>query len=355
MRTIQELMRPNIARLKPYSSARDEYTGEAKVFLDANENPFPSAFNRYPDPQQRVLKGAIAKWRKVPANSIFLGNGSDEAIDLLLRAFCEPGQDRIVVCPPTYGMYAVSAGIQDAEILSVPLLEDAGEGFQPDLESLQPLFGDPRNKLLFLCSPNNPTGNLLKRQKVEEILRSFPGLVVLDEAYIDFASGASMLPVLAEFPNLVILQTFSKAWGLAGLRLGMAFASAEILAVLNKIKAPYNLNRFIQEYALDALGRIAEMQSGRNQILNQREMLRERLLQNTLVEMVYPSDANFLLVRFKTPKKVFETLREKGIIVRDRTSQVENCLRITVGSEAENRELLDELERIDKLQIAPKS
>lgn len=343
MRPLEQLLRPNILRLQPYSSARDEFSGAAEVYLDANENPFPNGLNRYPDPYQRELKTALAKWRNVKPAQIFLGNGSDEAIDLLLRAFCQPGQDRILICPPTYGMYKVSAEIQDTEVISLPL----GPDFQPDLPALRPHFSDPRNKLLFLCSPNNPTGNLIEVEAILAILRGFPGIVVLDEAYIDFVVEATWLPFLQDFPNLVILQTFSKAWGMAGLRLGAAYAAPAIISIFNKIKPPYNLNLLSQQRGLQALQETEQMLQRKDQLLINRIFLREGLTQLSLVEKVFPSEANFLLVRFHAASTVFQRLLQAKIIVRDRTSQVPGCLRLTVGTEAENTRLLELLSQID--------
>ncbi|MEM6272592.1 MAG: histidinol-phosphate transaminase [Bacteroidota bacterium] len=342
MRLLEQLLRPSIARLQPYSSARDEFTGEAHIYLDANENPYPTDFNRYPDPHQRALKAALAAYRGVAPEQIFVGNGSDEAIDLLLRAFCRPGKDRIVICPPTYGMYQVAAGIQDAEVLRVPLDAD----FQPQVAELLAQGADERNKLLFLCSPNNPTGNLTDPARVAALLGGFPGLVILDEAYIDFAPEASWLPRLEEFPNLVVMQTFSKAWGLAGLRLGTAYASPEIIAALTKIKAPYNLNRHTQAYGLAALGRVGEMEKRRTELLQEREKLRSALNALSIVTHIYPSAANFLLVKFRTPLTIFEALLAEGTIIRNRTRQVADCLRITVGTPEENARLLRQLHRL---------
>lgn len=338
---LDSLLRPNVLRLKPYSSARDEFEGEAEIYLDANENPFPAAWNRYPDPHQKALKAKVAALKGVQPAQVFLGNGSDEAIDLLYRAFCRPGQDVAVILPPTYGMYSVSAAINDIGLLEIPL--DAG--FQPDLDKLLPLLGDPRQKLLFICSPNNPTANLVAPDRLQAILAAFPGVVVVDEAYIDFAPGASCLPLLDAHPNLVVLQTFSKAWGMAGVRLGMAFASPAIIAVLDKIKPPYNLSgpaQAIVSAALDQPGTVTE-QLGT--LLAAREQLADWLQARPQVLEVFPSDANFLLVRFQAAGTLFAALRDQGIIVRDRRGNVPDALRLTVGTPAENLALTQAIQQ----------
>lgn len=337
---LEALVRPNVLRLKPYSSARDEFEGEAEIFLDANENPFPTGYNRYPDPHQRALKAVIAERLDLSPASIFLGNGSDEAIDLLFRVFCEPGQNRILSCPPTYGMYTVSAGINDIAIDKVPLTAT----FQLDMPQLERYFSSPAHKIIFLCSPNNPTGNLLNINDVREVLTRFPGIVVVDEAYVDFAPAGSVVELLSDFPNLVVLRTFSKAWGMAGLRLGMALASPEIIGLLTRIKPPYNVNQVTQELALEGLKNDGEMGEMVREIIQERGRLIESLLGLEGVNKVYPSDANFLLVEFAEAKKVFIALRNQGIIIRDRTRQVKDCLRITVGTPFENQRLLRCLE-----------
>lgn len=337
---LDALVRPNVLSLSPYSSARDEFEGEAEVYLDANENPFPTRYNRYPDPHHRAVKAELAPLLGLDPRNIFLGNGSDEAIDLLFRVFCRPGQDRIVSCPPTYGMYKVSAGVNDIGIDQVPLTDN----FQPDLKGLSSYFDSDIHKLLFLCSPNNPTGNLMERNAVKEVLEQFKGMVVVDEAYIDFAPDGSLSNLLAEYPNLVVLRTFSKAWGLAGLRLGMALASPEVIGLMDRIKPPYNVNLVTQRLALEALHNRAEMGNMVREIIQERERLIECLNNLEGVVKVYPSDANFLLVEFLHPHEIFRSLRQKGIIVRDRTQQVHNCLRITVGTPNENQRLLQSLE-----------
>ena len=342
MEFFQKLLRPNIALLKPYSSARDEYTGDEGVFLDANENPFNHPYNRYPDPRQRVLKKKIAGIKGVDAASIFLGNGSDEPIDLMYRAFCEPGVDNVVSIDPTYGMYQVAADINNIKVKRVLLTPD----FQLDINALLKAV-DANTKLMFLCSPNNPTGNCFPVEEIETLLREFKGMVVLDEAYIDFAPGKSFLPRLKEFPNLVILQTFSKAWGMAGLRLGMAFTSPALVDVLSKIKYPYNLNVLTQQTALELLDSVSEMENWVKLLLDERVKLNDQLAQLPFVVKQYPSDSNFLLVKTTDSRKIYQYLVDQKIIVRDRSSVAlcEGCLRITVGSPQENKQLVDALKK----------
>ena len=341
MKPLNQLLRANIKDLKPYSSARDEYTGEAAVFLDANENPFNQPYNRYPDPYQRKVKKKISELKAVDTSKIFLGNGSDEPIDLLFRAFCEPGVDNVVSIDPTYGMYQVAADINNVEVRKVLLTND----FELDVDAL--LSGcDGNTKLLFICSPNNPTGNCFKQEDIETILKQFEGIVVLDEAYIDFAPDKSLLSQLDKYPNLVILQTFSKAWGMAGIRLGMAFASEEIIKVLSNIKYPYNINILTQEKALDLLERVDNKRSWVEQLLNERKLMQDALSGLSFVQKVYPSDANYLLVKVDDPKAIYNYLVEKKIIIRDRSSVAlcEGCLRITIGQPSENKLLLEELD-----------
>lgn len=331
---IQNLVRPNIRRLTPYSSARSEFKGKAEVFLDANESPYDTGYNRYPDPLQRTLKQAISELKGIVPEHIFLGNGSDEAIDLLLRIFCEPGEDHIITLPPTYGMYRVSADISDVVVKEVPLRPGS---FQPDVEAIL-TAADPHSKLLFICSPNNPTGNSIRTKFIRELAEGFPGIVVVDEAYIDFSAQESAIGLLPEFPNLVVLQTFSKAWGMAGIRLGMAFASEEIISYFNKVKPPYNINQLTQEAGLQALAKKEEQERQVQQLLGQRTLLQQYLGGLPFVERIYPSDANFLLVKMEAPKIVYNYLVERGVIVRDRSrvTLCEGCLRITVGTPAEN-------------------
>ncbi len=336
---IQKLVRENIRNLQPYSSARDEFKGVADIYLDANENPFESDLNRYPDPLQKELKKKIAEIKNLSKEQIFLGNGSDEAIDLLIRIFCEPGQDEILILPPTYGMYAVSASISNVNIRSIPLQSN----FQPDIEKI--LNATEGNvKMLFLCSPNNPTGNDFEVRVLEKLIAEFPGIVVVDEAYIDFSKRQSCTTWLKKYPNLVVLQTFSKAWGLAGIRLGMAFASKEIIDLLNKIKPPYNVNGLTQKIALQSL-QIEKYKREVTEILAQRTTLKNELLKFDFVQKVYPSAANFLLVKVERVDELFHFLMDNGIIVRNRSKVplCEGCLRFSVGTPAENQQLLRHL------------
>ncbi len=339
---IQALVRKNILNMKPYSSARDEFKGTAEIFLDANENPYPSPYNRYPDPLQWRVKEKLAALKGVKPEQIFLGNGSDEGIDLIIRAFCEPNQDSILITDPTYGMYSVCAEVNAVNVQQVLLTPD----FDLDLDAFPKTF-DATTKVLFLCSPNNPTGNLLSTAKIEEVLKRFYGIVVIDEAYIDFATGKSFVQELAHYPNLVVLQTFSKAWGLAGLRLGMCFASEAIIRVLNKIKYPYNVNIRTQELALDALENVQQKEAWVKEVVKQRDVMAKALRQLSLVEHVYPSDANFLLAKVKDAHGTYEYLMNQGIIVRDRSrvALCYNCLRITIGTPEENQRLLAALKK----------
>ena len=343
---IQQLARKNIRELKPYSCARDEYKGDSGIFLDANENSMGSvlnvSLNRYPDPRQIELKARIAAIKGTTIERTFLGNGSDEVIDLLIRAFCEPGLDKIMTLPPTYGMYSVTADVNNVDVLEVPLTID----FQIDVEAV--LQNMESVKLIFICSPNNPTGNCLRESNIREILEKFNGLVVLDEAYIDFAPEKSWLPKLNQFPNLVIMQTFSKAWGLASIRLGMGFADPEIIELLSKIKYPYNVSGATQQLALEALSYIDKKDKMVTQILSERQYLIKQLQKIDVVENVYPTDANFILVKFREARKVFDYLIGKQIIVRDRSQVIrcEDSLRITVGTGKENKTLIEALEKI---------
>jgi histidinol-phosphate aminotransferase len=337
---LHHLLRENIRKLVPYSSARDEFHGEAKIFLDANENsigsPLTKWYNRYPDPYQHKIKEKLSRIKGIVPSQIFIGNGSDECIDILYRAFCNPGQDNVIICPPTYGMYQVSADINDIEVRKAPLLEN----FQLDLIHLETLV-DKNTKIIWICSPNNPTGNSLHREDIEMVLNNFDGLVVIDEAYINFSRQRSFLPELKEYPNLVVLQTLSKAWGLAGLRLGMAFASEEIIAVYNKVKPPYNISEAVQELVIKALDNIEDVNAMIRIIVEERKRLEELLPQLKVVQHVYPSDSNSLLVKVTDAKAVYNYLLAKGIVVRDRSNVklCEDCLRITVGTSKENDEL----------------
>ena len=344
---IKKLQRENIKNLRPYSTARDEYKGQASVFLDANENsfgsPLPENFNRYPDPLQLDLKDAISKIKGVPIENTFLGNGSDEAIDLLFRAFCNPGKDNVIILPPTYGMYEVSANINDVEIRKVNLLPN----FQLDLEGIAEAI-DENTKLIFICSPNNPTGNSIIRTDIETVLANFNGLVIIDEAYINFAKQRTFIQELTEYPQLVVLQTFSKAWGLAGLRLGMAFASSITIDILNKVKAPYNISQSTQDLALAALQNIGQVNEWIKITVAERELLSKQLLELPMVRKVYPSDANFILAEVDDANRTYDALVEQGIIVRNRAKVTlcEGCLRITVGTPAENSILLSALKSL---------
>jgi histidinol-phosphate aminotransferase len=347
---LNKLVRKNILNLKPYSSARDEFSGTASVFLDANENPLGSAlpkglYNRYPDPLQKEIKKILAEMEGVLPTQIFLGNGSDEAIDLPIRAFCEPYQDKILICPPTYGMYKVSADINAVTAVEVPLNPD----FQLDTDKiLTTLAQDSHIKIVFICSPNNPSGNLFSTPSIEAILLNFNGLVIIDEAYIDFCPpDTTWVKQLNKYPNLLIMKTFSKAWGLAGLRLGMAFGSEEIIKVLNKVKPPYNISSATQELALQALNHWADKQTMVQEILAQRALLINGLAKNPLVLKIYPSDANFILAKVSEPYQIYDYLVENEIIVRQRANVqlCEGCLRITVGTQVENKTLLNALSK----------
>lgn len=341
MKTLQELTRPNIWKLKPYSSARDEYKGvEASVFLDANENPYNGPHNRYPDPMQWEVKNTLARIKKVDPRQIFLGNGSDEAIDLVFRAFCQPGQDNVVAIDPTYGMYQVCADINDVEYRKVQL----NENFQFTADKLLAAT-DMHTKLIFLCTPNNPTGNDLSRQEIEKVLNSFDGLVVVDEAYNDFSEAPSLLADLDRYPNLIVLQTFSKAWGCAAIRLGMAFASTDIISIFSKIKYPYNVNQLTQKQALEMLHRHYEIDRWVKILKEERGYLESEFARLPCTVHIFPSNANFFLIRVTDAMKIYNYLVGEGIIVRNRhtVSLCGNCLRVTVGTRVENDKLLDAL------------
>lgn len=343
MFNIDTLTRKNIRELTPYSSAREEFSGQATVLLDANENPYDTDLNRYPDPFQKELKNAIADLKNVAADQLFIGNGSDEAIDLLFRAFCEPKNSKAYIFPPTYGMYAVSAQINDIEIVRLPLREN----FQ--LPALATIKNEIKSTgLLFICSPNNPTGTVYGLAQIKEMADGFYGLVVVDEAYIDFSSSESALALLDSTPNLVVLQTMSKAWGLAGLRLGIAAASKEIIKVLNKIKPPYNVNTLSQAKGIEVLRNDDLVQQQIKQIQDQRKALRRALQATKGVRKVYPSEANFILAEFDQAAMVFRELQSKGIIIRNRTRLIKNCLRITVGTPQQNKLLITTLKNISR-------
>ncbi len=344
MYDISQIVRKNILSLVPYSSARDEYSGQDAMLMDANENPFNDPLNRYPDPRQRELKQKLSLVKKVSPSRIFLGNGSDEAIDLLVRCFCDPGRDNIVSIKPTYGMYKVCADINNVEFREVLLKRD----YQMDLFSMLDNV-DRNTKLMFICSPNNPTSNNFAREDIVMLLKNFRGLMILDEAYADFSSEPSFLEELDAWPNLVILQTFSKAWGLAGIRLGMAFADEQVIAVMNRVKYPYNINWLTQQRALEQLEKQGEKDQWVKNIIAERNRLSGELERLSGVRRILPSDSNFLMVRFADPKKVFTGLQSKHIIVRDRSSVplCEGFLRITVGSPEENDKLLDALKKMN--------
>lgn len=340
---LEKIVRPNIWKLKAYSSARDEFKGEASVFLDANENPLRESYNRYPDPRQLVLKEKIGAIKNIPLKNIFLGNGSDEPIDLVYRVFCESSIDNVVAIEPTYGMYQVCADINNVEYRKIELNADFSVNVDKVLRAT-----DEKTKIIFLCSPNNPTGNLLKEEDINKLLTSFQGIVVLDEAYIDFAEEASYLKYLNKYPNLIILQTFSKAWGLAAVRLGMAFASTEIIELLSKVKYPYNINQLTQEYVFKALEQVEEKEQWVKTILTERTILIKELSKLPFVKKIHPSDANFVLVQVDDPNSKYQQLAEQGIVVRNRNNvtMCEGCLRITIGTESENNILIEALKKL---------
>ena len=334
-------VRPNVLKMKAYSSARSEFTGKADIYLDANEHPVETGLNRYPDPLQKKLKSRISKIKSIDSKNIFLGNGSDEVIDLLIRIFCQPRIDNIITLPPTYGMYKVSAALSDVAIQKIPLTPD----FQPDVPAILEK-ADQQSKLLFLCHPNNPTGNNMNGEAIRSLLSQFSGIVVVDEAYIDFSEQQSCISLLNEFPNLVVMQTFSTA----RIRLGMAFASEAIIQLLNKVKPPYNINSLTQEAALKALDNVEQKDQYLKHILAQREILKTELIALPFVQKIFPTDTNFLLVKMDEPVKVYHYLMEQKIIVRDRsqTLMCEGCLRFTVGTTQENNQLIGALQRFSK-------
>lgn len=327
--------------LVPYSSARDEYEGREGIFLDANESPF-GPLNRYPDPRQRALRAALANLKGVPEESIFLGNGSDEVIDLCYRIFCNPGTDKVVIFPPTYGMYQVSAAVNDVEVIRVPL----DENFDIDIPAVTPLLDDEHLKLIFICSPNNPTGNCMDPDRIEFIIRNFRGIVVLDEAYADFSGRPSFIEKTGLYDNLIVMQTFSKAMGMAAARIGMAFATPDILKYFFRMKPPYNVSTLNQEAALERLKDYRPITVQAETLVAERNRLTEKLMTIPVVEKVWPSEANFLLVRVKDADTIYDKLISKNIIVRNRSREVSGCLRITAGTRSENDRLLDELSKI---------
>ncbi|XCF05067.1 histidinol-phosphate transaminase [Tamlana crocina] len=342
---LQNIIRENVKAMKAYSSARDEYVsdGSKMIFLDANENPFETGINRYPDPLQRRLKAVLAEQKNVSEDQILLGNGSDEVLDLLFRAFCDPKIDNIITLPPTYGMYTVLANLNEIEERKVELNVD----FQPDVDAILKAI-DNNSKLLFICSPNNPTGNVIASEKIKTLLEKFNGLVVIDEAYIDFSNQESWISELSNYPNLIVTQTLSKAYGLAGVRLGLCYASAEIVSVLNKIKPPYNVNELTQKRALERVSDLDAVSSEVNSVLNERAKLIEALKTISFVETIFPTEANFVLARVDDATKRYNELLKKGIVIRNRTTQplCENTLRFTVGTTNENEELIKALKEL---------
>jgi histidinol-phosphate aminotransferase len=351
MFNLQNLLRKNIKELVPYSSARDEFKGEASVYLDANENAYGSPlndnFNRYPDPLQFKVKKRLSEIKGVPPRNIFLGNGSDEAIDILFRAFCNPGSDNVITVPPTYGMYEVSANINDVEVRKIKLTTD----FQLNMEGIAEAI-DEHTKIIFICSPNNPTGNSINRNDTEAILANFNGLVVIDEAYINYSRQKTFIQELTEYSNLVVLQTLSKAWGLAGLRVGMAFASEEIIEIFNKVKPPYNINEASQSLALEALQNVEQVNNWIKETVAEREKLKSELNNLESVLTIYPSDANFILVKTIKPKEIYQFMVNRGVIVRDRSKVelCEGCLRITIGTPNENELLIEAFKNFEELK-----
>lgn len=337
---LESLIRPSLLGLKPYSSARDEYTGTEGVFLDANENPYGD-LNRYPDPYQRDLKGKLAMLRGVNSNQIFVGNGSDEVIDLCFRLFCEPGKDKALQFSPTYGMYKVSAGINNVELLDCPLTAD----FEIDLKAAKQIIEQQQPKLVFVCSPNNPTGNLMNQEAIKQLASFTPGVIIVDEAYIDFADAESAIALLSECDNLIVTQTFSKAWGLAAARVGVAYASPNIISWLNKIKPPYNVSGLNQKAAIEALEDTAGFKERKAAILTEKQRLIKFFQQLPMVQKVYPTQANFILIRLPGATDWYEKLIEQRIITRNRSSVVANSLRITVGTPQENDKLINALKQ----------
>ena len=335
---INNLVRDNIKALKPYSSARDEFKGTADVFLDANENPF-GTLNRYPDPQQKEIKEKLATLKTVETNQIFIGNGSDEVIDLAFRIFCEPGKDKVLTFSPTYGMYDVSANINNIEVIKQPLIND----FQISLNQLQPYLDFEDIKIIFICSPNNPTGNSINPEDIEYVLENFEGIVIVDEAYIDFSAQASFIKNINKYNNLIVSQTFSKAWGLAGVRVGVAYASEDIIKVYNRVKPPYNVSTLNQEAVLKSLNNFETVTENIQIILDERTKLKEALSKLSIVKNIYPTDANFLLVEVENANKTYQYLIEEKVIIRNRNTQVENCIRITIGTPEENKKLIEAL------------
>jgi histidinol-phosphate aminotransferase len=343
MFNLEAITRKNIWNLKAYSSARDEFQGKAEVYLDANENPFGN-LNRYPDPYQRSVKERLSVLKGLPVNQVFIGNGSDEVIDLCLRIFCEPGKEKALTFVPTYGMYQVSAAINDIELLELPLTDD----FDIDLELVQPYLTDASLKVIFLCSPNNPTGNCLSVERIASIAKAFRGVVLVDEAYIDFSAQTSWTEQLAAYPNLIISQTFSKAWGMAAARVGVAYASSEIIGLFNKVKPPYNISSLNQQAVLTSLDAVELYERNKAKVLNEREVLLRELPTIGLVKKIYPTETNFILVEMLDADTVYEQLVARGIIIRNRSSLIANCLRISVGTQQENKQLINALKALSE-------
>jgi histidinol-phosphate aminotransferase len=339
---INKLVRENVIKLTPYSSARDEFKGKTGIFMDANENPFGN-LNRYPDPYQKELKTAISKIKGIEEEKIFLGNGSDEIIDLCFRIFCNPGVDKALTFTPTYGMYPVSASVNDVVVLNVPL----DSSFQIDIKKAEPLFAEKNLKLIFICSPNNPTANSMNNDDVEYIIAKFKGIVLIDEAYIDFSEKPSFLKLVDRYPNLILMQTFSKAFGLAAARIGIAFSNPQIIKYFNKIKPPYNISAINQKAALKKLTQIDQFKSQVERIKKERIRLSAILSKMKIIEKVYPSDANFLLVKVKNADYIYNTLVNKNIIIRNRSKVIDNCLRITIGKRSENNQLIKALNELE--------
>ena len=342
MFNLKSLVRTNILALKPYSSARDEFKGSEGVFLDANENPY-GILNRYPDSYQKELKDKLSAYKNIPTKNIFIGNGSDEIIDLIYRVFCNPEVDKALTFTPTFGMYQVASDINNIELIKLPLNDD----FQVNTENLKPYLKDDTLKLIFICSPNNPTGNCFNETDVEFILNEFKGIVIIDEAYIDFSNKKSWSKMLETYPNLIVTQTFSKAWALASARVGIAYTSEEIVQLLNKVKMPYSVSKLNQQAAIDALDNQSDFKKNIEIILNEKEQLIQKLKQLDLVEKIYPSDANFLLVEFDNADKIYQDLVSQKIITRNRHKLVTNSIRITVGTPSENQQLLEALNNIE--------
>ena len=341
MNKLKSIVRDNILQLSPYSSAREEYSSSKEILLDANENPY-GLLNRYPDPFQNKLRVSLSKMKKISKASIFIGNGSDQIIDLAFRVFCNPGIDKALTFIPTYGMYQVSADINNVELIKLALNKD----FQIEKEGLKTLLKNPSIKLLFLCSPNNPTGNCINIEDILFLAKNFSGIVVIDEAYIDFSSRPSAIQLINSFPNLIVVQTLSKAWGLAGARIGIAYSNPELIRLFNKIKPPYNVSELNQRAACEALAKKRDYINQKRAILNEKEKLVNQLDEMEEVIKVFPSETNFLLVQFKNPKKIVRRLQKNRIIVRDRTKEIEGCLRITVGTAKENKLLVNKLKQI---------